>query len=59
MCLSAAISSSCAVLVACGPSSKVIAMYGPSTLTSVDVIFSVLGGFGVGEVAVNVESCAW
>ena len=58
MCLSAAISNSLGVLVACGPSSKVIAIYGPSTLTSVNVIFSVLGGFGVGEVAANAESCA-
>jgi hypothetical protein len=32
-------------------------MYGPSTLTSENVIFSVLGGFGVGEVAANAESC--
>ena len=58
MCLSAAISSSLGVLVACGPSSKVIAMYGPSTLTSENVIFSVIGGFGAGEVSVNAESCA-
>jgi hypothetical protein len=53
-----AISSSLAVLVAWGPSSKVIAIYGPSTLTSVNVIFSVLEGFSVGEVAANPESCA-
>src|SRR5690348_12372062 len=58
MCLSAAISSSLGVLVACGPSSKVIAIYGPSTLTSKNAIFSVLGGFGVGEVAADGESCA-
>ena len=58
MCLSAAISSSLGVLVACGPSSKVIAIYGPSTLTSENVIFSVLEGFGVGELAANAESCS-
>ena len=52
------LSSSFGVLVACGPSSKVIAMYGPSTLTSVNVIFSMLEEFGVGEVAANAKSCA-
>ena len=58
MCRFAAISKSLGVLVACGPSSNVIAIYGPSTLTFVNVIFSALGGFGVGEGAANAESCA-
>jgi hypothetical protein len=58
MCLFAAISSSLGVLVACGPSSKVIAIYGPSTLTSVNVIFSLPGGFGTGEIAGSAEFCA-
>src|SRR5437667_1074650 len=58
MCLFAAISSSLGVLVACGPSSKVIAIYGPSTLTSENVIFSALGEFGAAEVAVTCAAAA-
>src|SRR6516162_100003 len=58
MCLFAAISSSFGVLVACGPSSKVIAMYGPSTFTSEKVIFSAIRLLSDGPGGVAVLSCA-